>query len=120
MDHVGGISNLVYRGYFQYIPGVSGVCITVGCKTELLLLMGSPRTAVSLDPSIWVTSGESVTLDRRGGQVLHISLVSTLLSWVIISQVGIENLKFLVASCSCSDSGSGASGIVVVVLLIVV
>ena len=42
--------------------------------------------------------GGSVTLDRRGGQVIHISLGSTLLCWVIISQFGIENLKFLLHS----------------------
>ena len=65
---------------------------------ELLLLMGSSRTAISLcvDPSVWVTGGGSVTLDRTGGQVIHTSLVSTLLSWVTISQVRIENPKVLI------------------------
>ena len=51
--------------------------------------------SLSVDLSVWVTGGGSVTLDRRGGQVIHIYLVLTLLSWVIISHVGIENPKVL-------------------------
>ena len=54
--------------------------------------------SLSVDPSVWATGGGSVTLDRRGGtgNTYCISLVSTLLSWVIISQVGIENPEVLI------------------------
>ena len=49
-------------------PGFQAYDIMVGCKTELLLLMGSSCTAVhsalSVDRSVWVTAGGSVTLDR--------------------------------------------------------
>ena len=36
--------------------------------------------SLSVHPSVWVTGGGCVTLDRRGGQKMHTSLVSTLLS----------------------------------------
>ena len=46
----------------------------VGCKTELLLMIISSRTAavfvcvsLSVDPSVWFTGGGSVTLDPGGG-----------------------------------------------------
>ena len=52
--------------------------------------------SLSVDPSVLVTGGGSVTLDRRGEQVIPITWVPTLLSCVIISQVGIENPKVLV------------------------
>ena len=71
----------------------------MGCKTELLLLMGSSRTAVSFSPWIHRSGSQAVGLlpwIRGGGQVIHVSLVSTLLSWVVISQVGIENPKVLI------------------------
>ena len=44
----------------------------------------------SFNRSVWVTGEGSVTLGREAGNI-HFYLVSTLLFWVIISQVGIEN-----------------------------
>ena len=67
--------------------------------------------SLSVDLSVWVTGGGSVTLDRRGGQEIQFSLVSTLLSWVIISQVGIENPKVLINLQISRGSGVLALGI---------
>ena len=53
-------------------------------------MAASRSVSGSSNRAVWVTGGESVTLDRGAGN-LQFSLVPTLLFLVIISQVGIEN-----------------------------
>ena len=77
----------------RFFVGIRSGSHVVGRSGEKSHLVG---VSLSVNPSVSVTGGGSVTLDRRGKQVKLIIWVSTLLSWVIISQVGIENPKVLV------------------------
>ena len=68
---------------------VGGSAVTGGGSVLKGLPEAAGFSALVVDRSVWVTSGGSVTLDRGTGY-LQFSLVSTLLFWVTISQVGIK------------------------------
>ena len=100
------------QGIFSiYLRGFRCMKLWWGVKRNCCCWWGHrAQQSLSVDRSVWVTRGRSVTLGRGTGN-LRYSLVSTLLFGVIISQVGIENSTVLINLQILRGSGALAPGI---------